>query len=65
VPSSQFEEGNMFGVKASIKESSHALVVGKLFLFKRLSIFPSTCVDFISWWQSHENQFSNIGFVIN
>jgi hypothetical protein len=55
----------MFGVKASIKESSHALVVGKLFLFKRLSIFPSTCVDLLSWWQSHENQFSNIGFVIN
>jgi hypothetical protein len=64
VPNSQFEEGNMFGVKASMEESSHTLVVGKL-LFKRLSILPSTCVDPLSWWQSHENQFSNIGFVIN
>jgi len=65
VPNSQFEKRNMFGVKTSIEESSHALVVGKLFLFKRLSIFPSTRVNLFSWWQSNENQFSNIGFVIN
>jgi hypothetical protein len=65
VPNSQFEEGNMFDVKASMEESFRALVVGKLSLFKRLSIFPSTHVDHLSWWQSHENQFSHIGFVIN
>ncbi len=65
VPNFKFEEGNMFGVKASMEESSHALVVGKIYSFKRLSILPSTCVDPLSWWQSHENQFANIGFVIN
>jgi hypothetical protein len=49
VPNSQFEEGNTFGVKASMEESSHVLV-GKIYLFKRLSILPSTCVDPLSWW---------------
>jgi hypothetical protein len=47
VPNSQFEkeEGNMFGVRASMEKLSCALIVGKLSLFKRLSILASTCAD--------------------
>jgi hypothetical protein len=65
VPNSKFkkEEGNMFGVGASLEESSCALVVGELSLFKRLSILASTCVDPLSWWWCHENQFPNVGFL--
>jgi hypothetical protein len=34
VPNSRFEECNMFGVKASMEESSHALVVGNFIYSK-------------------------------
>jgi hypothetical protein len=40
----------MFGVGASMEESSCALVVGKLYLFNWLSILASTCADPLSWW---------------
>jgi hypothetical protein len=49
----EFEE-NMFGVEASIEESSRALVIGKLFLFRRLYVLPSTCVDPFTWRHIHE-----------
>jgi len=57
VPNSQSkkEEGNMFGVGTSMEESFCALVVGELYLFKRLSILASTCADPLSWWWCHEN----------
>jgi hypothetical protein len=35
------EDNNIFGVGASMEESSHALIVGELSLFKRLSISPT------------------------
>ncbi len=38
------DDSNMFGVKAYMEESSRALVIVKLFLFRRLSIPPSMCV---------------------
>jgi hypothetical protein len=65
VPNSKFEKekGNMFGVGASMEESSYALVVGELSLFKRLSILASTCADLLFWWWCHENQFPNVGFL--
>jgi len=47
-------EKNMFGVGASIEESSHALVIGKLSMFKRLHVLPSACVDPLTWWHIHE-----------
>ncbi len=46
-----------------MEESSCALVVGERFLFKRLSILAFTCVDPLSWWWCHENQFPNVGFL--
>jgi hypothetical protein len=45
---------NMFGVKASIVESSCALFSRELSLFKRLSILPFACVDPFTWWRIHE-----------
>ncbi len=44
-----------------MEESSFALVVGKLYLFKRLSITFITCANPLTWWQIHENQFPNVG----
>jgi hypothetical protein len=43
------KDNNIFGVGAFMKESSSALVVGELSLFKRLSISPTTCVDPLIW----------------
>jgi hypothetical protein len=43
-------EENMFRVGASIEESSQALVIGELSLFKRLSIPSFACVDPLAWW---------------
>jgi hypothetical protein len=48
------ETNNIFGVGASMKKSSHAFVVGELFLFKRLHVTPITCVDPLTWWPIHE-----------
>jgi hypothetical protein len=53
----------MFGVGASIEESSWALNIGELFLFRRLSISSSTCADPLTWWQMHEGQFPNVIFL--
>jgi hypothetical protein len=35
----------MFSAEASIEESSHALVIGKILLFRRLFFLPYACVD--------------------
>jgi hypothetical protein len=57
-------EENMFRVGASIEESSQALVIGELSLFKRLSIPSFACVDPLAWWCIHERQFLNVGFLV-
>jgi hypothetical protein len=57
----EFEE-NMFGVGASIEESFQTLIIKELFMFGRLSIFSSTCVDPLTWWRMHKGQFPNVGF---
>ncbi len=49
----KFDE-NMFGVGASIDESSCALVTRELFMFKRLLVLPFECVDPLAWWCTHE-----------
>ncbi len=56
------EDNNIFGVGASMEESSRALVVGKLSLFKRF-IIPTTCVDPLTCWQIHETLFPNVSFL--
>ncbi len=43
-------EENLFGVGASIEESSRTLVIGELSLYKRLSIPSFACVDPLAWW---------------
>ncbi len=55
---------NMFGVGASSEESSWALVIEELSLFRRLFISSSTCADPLAWWQMHEGQFQNVGFLV-
>jgi len=57
------KDNNIFGVGTSMEESSHALVVGELSLFKRLSISPTTCVDPLAWWQIHDTPFPNVSFL--
>jgi hypothetical protein len=52
----------MFGVGTSMEESSCALVVGELYLFKRLSILASTCANPLSWWWCHETRFQMLAF---
>jgi fructose-specific component phosphotransferase system IIB-like protein len=44
------KDNNIFGVDASMEESSRALIVGELFLFRKLSISPITCVDPLTRW---------------
>jgi hypothetical protein len=56
-------EENMFRVWASIEEPSWALVIGELSLFRRLFISSSTCAYPLAWWQMHEGQFQNVGFL--
>jgi hypothetical protein len=58
------ENNNIFGVGASIEESSYAFVVGELSLFRRLFISFVTCVDPLTWWQIHETQFPNVRFFV-
>jgi hypothetical protein len=57
------KDNNIFGVGASMEESSCALVVGELSLFKRLFVSPTTCVDPLAWWWIHETQFPNVSFL--
>lgn len=58
------KKGNMFGVWTFFEESSWALVIGELSLFKRLSIPSSTFKDLL-WWRNHEGQFPNVAFLAN
>jgi len=57
------EDNNIFCVGAFIEESSCALIVGELFLFKRLFIVPTACADSLAWWHLHETSFPNVGFL--
>jgi len=59
------KDNNIFGVYAFIEESSCALVVGELSLFKRLSIVLLHVFDPLAWWHIHETQFPTIGFLVN
>ncbi len=56
-------EKNMFGVGVLIEESSWALVIRELSLFRRLSIISSACANPLVWWQMHEGQFPNVAFL--
>jgi hypothetical protein len=42
------DDTNIFGVGASMEESSHVLITKKLCLFQKLSIPLSKCVDFLT-----------------
>jgi hypothetical protein len=55
------EDNNMFGVGASIQDSSRALVIAKLSFFRRLSIPQFMCINPLAWWWIHKGQFSNVG----
>jgi hypothetical protein len=57
------DETNMFGVGASMEESSQALVTRKLSLFWRLAIFPPMCANPLPRWKTHDGQFLNVGFL--
>jgi hypothetical protein len=47
---SKFElEKNMFVVGALVEESFGTLIIGELFLFKRLFIPSSACADPLTW----------------
>ncbi len=54
---------NIFGVGASMEESSHVVVVGELSLFMRLLVSPITCFDRLAWWRIHETPFPNVSFL--
>jgi uncharacterized Tic20 family protein len=57
------EDNNIFCVGAFMEESSRALVVGELFLFRRLFVSHVTCVDPLAWWWIHKTQFPNVSFL--
>jgi hypothetical protein len=44
------KKNNIFCVGASMEKSSRALVIGELYLFKRLFVIPVTFVDTLTWW---------------
>ncbi len=52
---------NIFGVGTSIEKYMCVLVIRELSLFWRLYILLFKCVDPFSWWQTHTNQFPNVG----
>jgi hypothetical protein len=56
------EDNNIFGVGASMEESSHAFVVVELSLFRRLYVSPTTCVDPLAWWWIHGTRFPKVSF---
>ncbi len=58
------DETNMFGVGASMEESSRALVTKELLLFWRLAIPPPVCTNPFAWLKTHEGQFLNVGFFV-
>jgi hypothetical protein len=47
-------EENTFNAGALLKESSHALVIGELFLFKGLAIPTFACAYLLTWWHIDE-----------
>jgi hypothetical protein len=57
------KDNNIFGVSVFIEESSCALVIRKLFLFKRLSVVLVACADPLARWHIHETQFPIVGFL--
>jgi hypothetical protein len=59
------DETKMFGVGASMEESSRASVTKELVLFWRLAIPPPMCADPFAWLKTHEGQFFNVGFLSN
>jgi hypothetical protein len=48
------DENNIFGVGASFEESSRALIIRELYLFRSLSIPFATCEDPFASWRNHE-----------
>jgi hypothetical protein len=48
------EKTNMFGIEASIEESSWAWVIIELSFFWRLFIHLFMCANSLAWWQTHE-----------
>jgi hypothetical protein len=50
----------MFGIGASMKKSSRALLINEQSLFWRLCIHLSMCANPLTWWQTHEGQFPNV-----
>jgi hypothetical protein len=56
-------DNNIFGVGTFIEEFSCALLVGELHLLKRLFITLVVCANLLVWWQIHESQFPNVGFL--
>jgi hypothetical protein len=56
------EDNNIFGVGISMEESSCALVVGKLSLFRSFMTLIA-CVDPLVWWHIHGTQFPNVSFL--
>ncbi len=56
------DETNMFGVGASMEESSWALVTKELPLFWRLAIPPSMCANPFAWLKIHEGQIFECWF---
>jgi len=59
----QNKKTNMFSVGVSVGEFSWALVIGEMFLFRRLAIFPSMCTNPLAWWKTHEARFLNVALL--
>jgi uncharacterized Tic20 family protein len=57
------EDIDIFGVKLSMKKHSQTLVARELFLFWRLFIPLSKCLDPLAWWRTHESELPNVGFL--
>ncbi len=58
------DETKMFGVGASMEESSRASVTKELVLFWRLAIPPPMCADPFAWLKTHEGQFLDVSFFV-
>jgi hypothetical protein len=46
-----------------MEKSPHALIVGELSLFMRLSVSLATCVDPLAHWWIYETQFLNVNII--
>jgi len=49
------DDSNMFGVGTSFEQSFQPLVIKKLYLFKRLSIYLIVHEKILVWWCNHLN----------